>query len=168
MLSNKNVFSMLVGLSVMLLAPNFSFARNYSSMAMPEQISVGAFYGGTLGASATYMLTRETGLDAAVAMELGGDQNIHAWADYLWRMNNAFELMDYPIGLYYGGGAKFRTENNPNVESAYMVGPRVVAGLIHEVSSMSLEFFGETAFTKHLMGGSKTEFDIAVGARYYF
>jgi len=150
------------------MLPSLAFARSTSRMAMPQQMSVGAFYGGPVGATATYILSEDNALDAAVAIELGGNQNIHGWADYLWRTNDAFEFMDYQFGWYFGGGAKFRTENDPNIEESYMAGPRGVVGLLHEFKSMSLEVFGESAFTKHLLGGSKTEFDVAVGARYYF
>lgn len=148
--------------------PSLSQAKNTSRMAMPEQMSVGAFYGGPVGASATYILSEDNVIDAAVAMELGGNQNILSWADYLWRTNNAFDVMDYAIGYYFGGGVKFRTENDPNVEAEYMAGPRAVAGLVHEMSSLSIEIFGEGAFTKHVMGGDKTEMDLALGVRYYF
>ena len=166
MFSKSRIFFTVIYLIFMSVSS--TSAASTSRIGLPQQYSVGAFIGGPIGASATYILSKEHSVDAAVAMEMSGDENIHAWADYLWRYPTAFTLMDYNIGWYWGAGANFRSENSANVEYAYLMGPRAVSGLIHEFNSISLEMFGEAALNQHILGASKSEFDIAVGARYYF
>lgn len=149
------------------LTANEALARN-NYVGQPQQLSMGAFYGGHIGATATYILSSRNAIDVAAAMEMGGQENTSGWADYLWIYPDAFAMMDWSFGWYWGGGVKIRTENDPEVEELYLAGPRGVAGLTNILESMPVELFAEAAFTYHITQATKTEFDIALGARYYF
>ena len=146
---------------------NEALAKN-NYVGQPQQMSVGAFFGGHIGASATYILSYTNAIDVAAAMEMGGDENTSGWADYLWIRPDAFTLMNMNFGYFYGGGAKIRTENDPYVEELYLAGPRAVAGVTNLLDTMPIELYAEAAINYYLTQRSGTEFDIGIGARYYF
>jgi len=139
-----------------------------ASITNQYDLSMGGIYAGALGATATYNAQRNYFIDAGVSMETSGDQNIATWGDILFRQGQLFSAMGYGVNWYWGGGVKFRTENNPNVEELYYVGPRGVAGLQTHLSSMPLEIFSELATTMYVTQATKSEFDFVLGARYYF
>jgi hypothetical protein len=167
LISVKQVLAVTALLVTSLVLTSQALASN-RYVGQPQQLSMGAFFSGQVGASATYILSATNAVDIAVSQEMGGDQNTAGWADYLFIYPNSFAMMDWSFGWYWGGGVKIRTENNPDVEEEYMAGPRAAAGITSALDSWPIELYGETAFTYHVTQATKTEFDIAIGARYYF
>ena len=145
-----------------------SLAAKAESINTKSQLSIGGMYGSNLGAVATYNYNSKIFVDAAGSMEFDGDQNVFAWGDILVRQGRLFGVMGNSVNWYWGGGVKFRSENDPNVEQAYYLGPRGAIGLSSQIGRNPIEVFTEASYSYYLVEASDTEMDINIGARYYF
>ena len=167
-MKNLRLIMMTLVLTIGSTAWAYKSSQSYNYTAQPEQFSIGAMFGGYFGATASYYWKRDVVIDAAFAMEMGGDQNMLAWADYLVQLPYRFEIMSIQLDPYAGGGIKFRSENDPDVEEEYFVGPRGVAGVVYNSQSSPFQIYTELGFTYYLTQSSGTEMDFGIGARYFF
>lgn len=144
------------------------YESRYQYSKEKGDIGFGATLGTSLGISASYAWSSINTIEAAVAMEMKGVQNIRTWADYLWVHPSSLEAMSVDFGWFWGGGVGFRTENDPDLEEEYLVGPRLVGGLTKSFDFLALELVGQLSYTQYVTQISKGEPDISIGLRYYF
>jgi hypothetical protein len=154
--------------SVATLSALAEYESRYQYSKEKGDIGFGATLGTSLGVSASYAWSSVNTIEAAVAMEMKGVQNIRTWADYLWIHPSSLEVMSLEFGWFWGGGVGFRTENDPDLEEEYLAGPRLVGGLTKSFDFLALELVGQLSYTQYVTQISKGEPDISIGLRYYF
>ncbi|MBK9037911.1 MAG: hypothetical protein IPL83_01925 [Bdellovibrionales bacterium] len=155
-------------LAVWTLSAFADYESRYQYSKEKGDIGFGATLGPSLGISASYAWSSTNTIEAAVAMEMKGVQNIRTWADYLWVHPSSLEVMSVDFGWFWGGGVGFRTENDPDLEEEYLAGPRLVGGLTKSFDFLALELVGQLSYTQYLTQITKGEPDISIGLRYYF
>jgi hypothetical protein len=155
-------------LAVTTLSAFADYESRYQYSKEKGDIGFGATLGTSLGISASYAWSSINTIEAAVAMEMKGVQNVRSWADYLWVYPGSLEVMSVDFGWFWGGGVGFRTENDPDLKEEYLAGPRLVGGLTKSFDFLALELVGQLSYTQYVTQITKGEPDISIGLRYYF
>ena len=84
-------------------------------------------------------------------------------ANYLYHLNGIIDK-HYKMPLYYGFGVRLRLRENKDNS----FGIRGVIGLIIYLREAPVDIFFEAAPVFRLLPDTNIDFDIAIGARYFF
>lgn len=134
-----------------------------------EQLGLGIVVGDPTGISANYFLDNAHSIDAALAWS--DSFTFHLHGDYLLNKPRYFFVENKPIGLYYGIGARLRSRKSSKFasdEDGIELGARAPVGLKYVFFDPRIEIFGELSAVFDVMPKTALDFDIGVGARYYF
>lgn len=123
----------------------------------------GLIIGNPTGFSFNHFLDKESSIDGAIAFDV--DDKFEILSTYLIRNNAVLFLDDLPLDFYYGFGVKY--ENHDKSDDFYL-GPRVPAGLSHQLRNAPVEIALEIAGFYSLI--EDVDFDLEFGliGRYYF
>jgi hypothetical protein len=135
-----------------------------NNFAQDKNFGVGIILGEPTGISGKYWMSSDRAFDAALAYSFLEDNKSFAFhANYLYHLYGVIDKY-YKMPLYYGFGVRFRIrENNDNT-----FGVRGVIGLLIYLKEAPVDVFFEAAPVFRLLPNTQIDFDIAVGARYFF
>lgn len=132
--------------------------------AQDKGLGLGLVIGEPTGISGKYWVSEINAFDFGVAYSFfGSDNSFSLHADYLYHLMNAIES-EYTLPVYYGFGARLRTNEN----SKLGLGARGVIGVALFSERYPLDFFFEIAPVFQLIPETELNFDIGLGARYFF
>lgn len=132
--------------------------------AQNNGLGLGIILGEPTGISGKYWITENTAYDFGIAYSfIGLNSSLSLHADYLYHLFNAIETQ-YTLPVYYGFGARMRTNEN----SELGLGARGVIGISLFSTQLPMDFFLEVAPVFQLIPETELNFDIGIGARYYF
>lgn len=143
----------------------------FAGTARAEQFGLGVILGNPTGFSANYLLSKNNSIDAALAYDLGDDEDLHIHVDYLWRFPNSLKAENVFFGWYTGVGAQLRThekDHGDHDKDDTDLGPRAVIGLNHDFQKVPIEVFGEISMTMYIIEETDLDLDFGIGGRYYF
>jgi hypothetical protein len=132
--------------------------------AQDKNFGIGIILGEPTGLSGKFWISEDKAFDAALAYSFLEDNKSFALhADYLYHLNGIIDR-HYKMPLYYGFGVRFRMrENQQNT-----FGVRGVLGLLVYLREAPVDIFFEVAPVFRLLPDTSIDFDIAIGARYFF
>jgi hypothetical protein len=132
------------------------------SMAAQNKLGVGPILGEPTGASVKYYLAKNFGVDAAAGYDFSEDA-IQVHGDFLLHnyslLTNAF---NFPLGFYFGGGAKFVFADD------FIIGIRIPVGVLHNIKNSQFDVFLEIVPAIEVAPDTDFGFDAGIGMRYYF
>jgi len=133
-------------------------------IAQDKNFGIGIILGEPTGLSGKYWISEDKAFDAALAYSFLEDNKSLAFhADYLYHLDGVIDR-HYKMPLYYGFGVRFRLrENQQNT-----FGVRGVIGLNVYLREAPVDIFFEVAPAFRLLPDTNIDFDIAIGARYFF
>ena len=135
-----------------------------SNIAQDKNFGIGIILGEPTGLSGKYWLSEDRAVDAALAYSFLDDNKSFAFhANYLYHLNGIIDK-HYKMPLYYGFGVRLRLRENKDNS----FGIRGVIGLIIYLREAPVDIFFEAAPVFRLLPDTNIDFDIAIGARYFF
>jgi hypothetical protein len=135
-----------------------------STTAQDKNFGVGIILGEPTGLSGKYWVSAENAFDAALAYSFMEDNKSFSFhADYLYHLYGITDR-HYKMPLYYGFGIRFRVRENKDNS----FGVRGVMGLLVYLKEVPVDIFFEAAPAFRLLPDTNIDFDIAIGARYFF
>ena len=132
------------------------------------QFGLGFMVGAPTGISAAYKLSNKTMIDGAVGWSLGDDVNFHIHADYLWLKPGAFEIDEIPMNVYYGIGGRIKDRDTDDKDDDFRMGARVPIGIHYQFDDPPIEVFGEIALIMDVIESTAIDFNLGLGARFWF
>lgn len=141
-----------------------SHAKNTSA-----GLGAGVVIGDPTGLTFKKWLENNKAVDAALAWGLGHDSRVVLHSTLLFHKWALFKLEQLPIDLYYGIGGRFRNINSDyKKDDIIEIGPRAPLGLRTQLKTVALEIFSEISVTLNLIESTNIDFDVGIGARYFF
>ena len=135
-----------------------------TTIAQDRGLGLGIILGEPTGISGKYWLNESNAVDFGIAYSfVGSSSSASLHADYLYHLFNAIES-DYILPVYYGFGGRLRT----NEDSEVGLGARGVIGVALFSERYPLDFFFEIAPVFQLIPETELNFDVGIGARYFF
>ncbi len=135
-----------------------------NSSAQDKNFGVGIILGEPTGLSGKYWVSAENAFDAALAYSFLEDNKSFSFhANYLYHLYGVTDK-HYKMPLYYGFGVRFRARENKDNS----FGVRGVIGLLVYLKEAPVDIFFEAAPVFRLLPDTAIDFDIGVGARYFF
>lgn len=144
----------LLAVMSLVLLPVFSAAA--------QKYELGVIAGEPTGVSAKLDLKDGTALDAAMAWSFSGKDELTLHADKLWYRHGVFSMKEGRMPLYYGVGARIKTEKKS------LAGVRLPVGAQYFLKDSRLTFFGEIAPILDLVPDTELRFSVALGFRVIF
>jgi hypothetical protein len=142
----------------------FFLSAFISIKAQDKNFGIGIILGEPTGLSGKYWMSPENAFDAGLAYSFMEDNKSFAFhADYLYHAEGVIDKY-YKMPLYYGFGVRFRVREIK--ENTF--GVRGVIGLLIYLKDAPVDVFLEAAPVFRLLPDTNIDFDIAVGARYFF
>lgn len=139
-----------------------------SSSDHPGKLGAGIILGNPTGFSFKTHLHGREFMDFALAYSLRSSENFHVHGDYLWQKPHSFEIDQVPMFTYWGVGARFKNYRSGHHKDDYALGVRFPLGMGYIVGKSSFELFAELAFIMDILESTDVDFDIALGARFWF
>ena len=122
----------------------------------------GVMLGEPLGGSFKAWLSDKTAIDAGIGYANYDDGGLQLHADYLW---HSFELLGAGSGrmpVYYGIGARLKFADSTHV------GFRAPIGVSYLLDTAPVDIFAEVAPILDFTPNWRVEWNLLVGARYWF
>ncbi|MEX2382237.1 MAG: hypothetical protein WD490_07630 [Opitutales bacterium] len=135
-----------------------------SARAQRSGTGLGVITGEPTGVSVKHWLDDRAAIDAAVGWSFEGRDSLHLHADWLWHDFAIFPVERGLLPLYYGVGARFKS----NSGSRDRFGVRVPVGVAYHFDNIPLELFGEIVPILDVVPSTRLSLNAAVGARWYF
>ncbi|MDZ7766234.1 MAG: hypothetical protein U5K00_17735 [Melioribacteraceae bacterium] len=124
---------------------------------------IGIMIGEPTGISAKHWLTDNTAFAGGLGWHfIGKNSGFNLHLDYLYHIDNRLNT-NFTFPLYYGFGARIRQAGD-----RFGLGFRGVGGILFFVEPEPIDIFFEIAPVFRLLPNTDLDFDIALGARYYF
>lgn len=139
-----------------------------TSKASSGQLGLGAIIGAPTGVSVAYKLSSRNMIDGAFGWSLGDDVNYHIHGDYLFLKPNAFQIDDIPMDIYFGVGARIKDRDTNDKDDDFRLGVRVPIGIHYQFDDPTIEVFGELAPILDLIESTTLDFNLGLGARFWF
>lgn len=134
-----------------------------SLYSQQSNLGVGVMVGQPTGLSGKYWVSESNAFAAGIGGHfIGPNDGLSIHLDYLYHIDNTFQT-NFRFPLYYGFGARIRTESNK-----FGLGFRGVGGILFYPDSVPLDIFIELVPVFKLLPKTILEIDLALGARYYF
>ncbi len=134
-----------------------------SLSAKEIKYSLGVIIGEPTGISALADLPGDKDLDLAVAWSLGDKTKFIISSDYLWNKPKLLEIDKVKLDVYYGVGARVQFASSQSY-----LGPRVPIGIKYLFEKAKIEAFSEAAMIFNVIPSTSVDFNIGIGARYFF
>lgn len=140
--------------------------------ASAKDFGLGIILFGPTGISTNYFLDSDNSIDGALSWSLNdGDQNIYLHSTYLWHKPRLLRLDKVALDVYFGGGGRLISWDDPPGEERdpeTHFGVRGVAGIGHTFKNPCIELFGEISMTMDVIPETDADLDLGLGARFYF
>jgi len=130
--------------------------------AQKHGFGVGAILGEPLGASFKTWLSETTAIDAGIGYASYDDGGLQLHSDYLWHKFDLFNAGSGRLPLYFGLGARVKFADDTHV------GLRGPVGVSYMFDTTPIDIFGEVAPILDFTPNWRVEWNVAVGARYWF
>lgn len=131
-------------------------------------MGLGAIIGSPTGLSAAYKLSDRNMVDAAFGWSLSDDVNFHIHSTYLFLKPNAFQIDDIDFNIYYGIGGRIKDRDTRDKDDDFRLGARAPVGVHYQFDDPRIEVFGEAALILDLIEETDVDFNLALGARFWF
>lgn len=149
---------------IILVSLVFILLTFINSSAQDKNFGAGIVLGEPTGLSGKYWISEDNAFDAALAYSFLEDNKSFSFhADYLYHLYGVIDRY-YKMPLYYGFGVRFRVRENKDNS----FGVRGVMGLLVYLKEAPVDVFFEAAPVFRLLPDTNIDFDIAIGARYFF
>lgn len=140
------------------------FVCGQRAAAQDSGAGAGLIIGSPTGISGKYWLNQKNAIDAGVGYSLvSGSEKFTMHVDYIYHIPGLIETKE-DIPVYYGFGGRINAERH---ESASL-GARGVIGAVWFIKKYPVDMFVEAAPVFNLLPETSLDFDIALGARYFF
>ncbi len=139
----------------------------FSGIALAAEnnnLGLGVILGDPTGITGKYFLSAESAIDAGAGWETSGDDRFHVYADYLFHINDLFEVGKGSLPLFFGAGLRFISLEDDDDE----LGIRLPVGLEYVFPKLSIRIFGELVPVLELTPDTEFDLDAGVGIRYFF
>lgn len=129
-----------------------------------DNLGFGVILGEPTGITGKYFLSDESAIDAGAGWETSGDDRIHVYADYLYHINDLFDVGKGSLPLFFGAGLRFISIQDDDDE----LGIRLPVGLEYVFPKLPIRIFGEVVPVLDLTPDTEFDLDAGVGIRYFF
>lgn len=133
-----------------------------------EQFGVGVIVGAPTGFSGAYSLNDKSRIDFALGYSLADDVHYHIHSDYLFLKPKLFQIDNQDIDLYFGVGARIKDRDTDNNDDDFRLGIRGPMGLHYQFEDPNVEIFGEIALIFDFIEKTDVDFNLGLGARFWF
>lgn len=128
-----------------------------------SNIGVGLMFGEPTGLNGKYWVSEQNAFSGGIGWHFFGPKDgFSVHVDYLYHIDNSFNS-NIRFPLYYGFGVRLRNESDK-----FGLGFRGVGGILFYPDQLPIDIFLEFVPVFKLLPETKLEFDLALGARYYF
>ncbi len=148
----------LIVLTLMVLVSGVAHA------AADNNLGFGVILGDPTGITGKYFLSEESAIDAGAGWKTSGDDRIHIYGDYLYHINDLFDIGAGTLPLFFGAGLRFISIEDDEDE----FGIRLPVGLEYVFPKLPIRIFGEIVPVLDLTPDTEFELDGGVGIRYFF
>jgi len=148
----------IVIVALMVLSSAMAFA------AEENNLGLGVILGNPTGITGKYFLDAESAIDAGAGWETSGDNRFHVYADYLYHINDLFDVGKGSLPLFFGVGLRFISIEDDDDE----LGIRLPVGLEYVFPKLPIRLFGELVPVLDLTPDTEFSLDGGVGIRYFF
>jgi len=132
--------------------------------AEDDNLGFGVILGEPTGITAKFLLSDESAIDAGAGWDTSGDDRIHVYADYLFHINDLFDVGKGSLPLFFGAGLRFISIEDDDDE----LGIRLPVGLEYVFPKLPIRIFGELVPVLDLTPDTEFDMDGGVGIRYFF
>lgn len=146
----------------------FAFLSSSVAMGSSRQFGLGAIVGAPTGISASYQLTDSNRIAGALGWSLGDDVNYHIHGDFLLLRPGAVVIDEIPLDVYFGIGARIKDRDTNDKDDDFRLGARAPVGIYYHFEDPSIEVFGEFAFIMDVIESTALDFNLGLGARFWF
>jgi hypothetical protein len=146
----------------------FVLSLSTTAWASNGNIGLGAIIGSPTGISAAYKLSNRNAVDAAFGWSLSDDVNFHIHSTYLWLKPAAFVIDDIDINVYYGIGGRIKDRDTRDKNEDFRLGARAPLGVHYQFDDPPIEIFAEVALILDVLEETDVDFNLALGARFWF
>jgi hypothetical protein len=136
-----------------------------------KPFGLGVVVGDPTGLSAKLYLGGTTNaVDFALAFDTAGiyDDYVYFHATYLWHPSVLASGSGAEVPWHVGVGGFAASDRWDNRGEDDVLGVRVPIGIDVNLESVPLQFFGDLGLRLALLPGTDVDFDVGVGARFYF
>lgn len=156
-MSKRVVFAFLAALILTALVP-FAAARDLGK----GDFGLGLILGDPAGINLKYWTGSTTALSGAFAWSVGKEKAFLAHVDYVFHDFGMFKVKTGRLGLYYGAGARLKTNGETRV------GIRIPLGVTYVFERAPLDVFFEVAPLLDVIPETKGDVQGGAGVRLYF
>ena len=129
-----------------------------------NNLGLGVILGEPTGVTGKYILNDESAIDAGAGWETSGDDRIHVYADYLFHINDLFDVGTGSLPLFFGAGVRFISIEDDDDE----LGIRLPVGLEYVFPKLPIRIFGELVPVLDLTPDTELDLEGGIGIRYFF
>ncbi|MBN1411218.1 MAG: hypothetical protein JW969_10275 [Spirochaetales bacterium] len=130
--------------------------------AQDRGLGVGVLLGEPTGLSVKYWLFDPLAIDLGAAWSFIDQPSFHIHADLLFHFMNLIPVPAGKLSLYFGGGARIKIQDYPNV------GIRIPVGLTYFIPKVPMDVFLEAAPIVELYPATRFTINAGIGVRYFF
>ncbi len=129
-----------------------------------DNLGLGVILGEPTGITGKYLLSDDSAIDAGAGWQTSGDDRIHVYADYLYHINDLFDVGTGSLPLFFGAGLRFISIEDDDDE----FGIRLPVGLEYIFPKLPIRIFGEVVPVLDLTPDTEFDLDAGIGIRYFF
>ncbi len=141
----------------------FIFAAGFTQAK--QDLGLGAVLGDPTGFAVKLQTSADNAVDGALAWSSRG---FHIHSNYLWQINNYFQLDQKNIDLYYGVGVRLISISSGTDKDKTSLGPRTPIGVNFKLQQTKLQFFAELAMNLNVTPSTEADLDGGIGIRFHF
>lgn len=141
-----------------------AFTASISHPSQAKDFGLGVVIGNPIGVAGNLYLHPRRSVDGVIALNFL-DNHYYIHSTYLHHYRNTLVIDGLGIDGFWGLGARIRQANH---EGDFLLGPRLSGGMLYNVRSAPVDIFGEIALVVNLIEKTGLEFNLGIGARYYF
>ncbi len=153
---------------------NSNFDRWLESSAVTKKFGAGIILGEPTALSGRLNFSKYDGFDLAVAWSLRNVSRFYIHSDYLRRFYviKGISGGEMPFYLGFGGRVGFETYHDDSFyhseTRSLLVGARLPAGIMFQLTHFPMEFFLETAFIVDFLPETAIDLNLGLGLRFCF
>ncbi len=174
MLQSKVTLFLAVASCIAAASPGLAESRprpqKPKSFESNKGFGLGLMLGVPTGLSGKLYLSKDTALDFAIGSYYRYSDALDVHMDFLWHPFVLTQNETMWIPFYFGVGVRAIDTNRDDRGQDIDLGVRVPVGLAIDLNNTPLDFFLEAAFVFDIVNerGRRSDFNMAVGMRYYF
>jgi hypothetical protein len=130
---------------------------------LDNRFGVGVMVGEPTGLSLKYWLNETWAIDGGIASSFHRDTGLQLHSDALWHAFDLFDVSEGRLPLYLGVGGRVKFRDGDDV-----FGIRVPIGISYMFDHRPIDVFLEVAPILDLAPSVRGDFNVALGARFWF